>query len=129
MVARLPQTGARMQDVIELAGFVGISDALRRDDVPIAWEQIHGGLVARVPGTTLDVVFDQQLRVAALFTDNEDVLVAVRCGRPVLVIPLGETIRQAMDAFRRLASVPDPPHARATPASRKKRAARPKGAY
>jgi hypothetical protein len=95
-------------DAVELAVLATLTGALAGADALIAWNELRDQLKALVPPPVLDVVFDTQYKRAALAVQPEDIPKLVRHGRPVRVIPIGETVANVREAFRRIAAATAP---------------------
>jgi hypothetical protein len=95
-------------DVLELVQLKALVDVLGPTDGPVAWSQVRDELAQPFLRAPLDVVFDTQIKHAAVIDADADLRSAISHGRPVRVVAIAERRQQATDAFRRLADVVAP---------------------
>ncbi len=118
----------RELDVIEQAVLKGILNRLPKSHIPLFWFSLRKELRAVVPSPRLTLVWDPEIRVATIARDTEQLVDAVRHGRPVYAVPLGELIVNARSAYRReVEALLEARRARRRPAPARRRGALPGG--
>lgn len=97
--------GCGIRDALELAQLLRLVEVLGPTDGLVAWDQLKDELAKPFAIDPLDVVFDTQLKRAALVRAGEEIRPAVNHGRPVRVVALAALRAEVTDAFRRVIRV------------------------
>jgi hypothetical protein len=87
-------------DVIEQAVVKALLATLPKSHVDFVWHEARPCLRGRVITAATDLVWDPQVRRVSVTTAASKLRAAVRHGRPVHVIPLGELVVGARAVYR-----------------------------
>jgi hypothetical protein len=94
-------------DLLELVVCNRLTQSLGPSDGRDAWLQVRGLLRRQLPNPSVDVVFSVADHHAQLVSAHADLIAAVRHGRPVRVVQVGEEMRRVQDALERYRSTPE----------------------
>jgi hypothetical protein len=94
--------GCGLVDALELVQLKALIDVLGPTDGPIAWLQVRADLEQPFPADPFDVIFDAQIKHAAVARADSDLRAMISHSRPIRVVPLARARAQTTEAFRRL---------------------------
>ncbi len=104
-----PRGGLCVSDAVELCGLKAFADATSPQIAKALWPQVGSQFASILPRGQLDLVFDEQFFSVAIARTGDELRALVAHGRLVRVIALGETAREIVRAFRRVAAVQSSP--------------------
>lgn len=87
-------------DVIEQAVLKALLSLLPKSDVPLVWRELRPTLRLSTGHSDLLAAWDTQRRDVVITSTSNELSAAVRHGRPVFVIPLGDIVLEARRVYR-----------------------------
>jgi hypothetical protein len=89
-----------MLDVIRLAVIQELKQHLKLDEVRIVCRQVFPMFVERLPSGRVDIIVENGPKTAAVVHTDAELARAIRNGRLLRIIPVGDAIEKAREGFR-----------------------------
>jgi hypothetical protein len=102
LLRKTRKSGCGLRDALELAQLLRLIEVLGPTDAVVAWGQVREQCASPFPTATLDVIFDLELKTAAVLTDSAGVRAVIEHGRPVRLVTLAPRRAEITVAFRRV---------------------------